>query len=57
MPNVYADKIKAQTMEPWVINPKTVDNYHDNTSLPLTSLSQADNIILDDGLIEKYLEQ
>ena len=53
MPNVYADKIKAQTMEPWVINPKTVDNYHDNTSLPLTSLSQADNIILDDGLIEK----
>lgn len=53
MPAVYADKTRPQTMEPLVINPKTVDNYHDSTSLPITSLSQADNIILDDGLIEK----
>ena len=53
MPNAYLDKTKSQPLEPIIINPKTVDVYNDAALLPITSLSQADNIILDDGMIEK----
>lgn len=47
------DRTQAITLEPIIINPKTVDVYNDAALLPITSLSQADNIILDDGMIEK----
>ena len=50
----YADHTQAQTQQPLIINPKTVDEYNDAALLDVsTVLAQGDNIILDDGMIEK----
>ena len=51
--NAALDKTRSTVLQPLIINPKTVDTYHDAALLPIESLSQADNIILDDGMIEK----
>jgi hypothetical protein len=51
--NAALDKTRSQVLQPIIINPKTLDSYHDAALLPIDSLSQADNIILDDGMIEK----
>ena len=50
----YADHTGAQTQQPLIINPRTVDTYNDAALLNVSQvLSQGDNIILDDGMIEK----
>lgn len=51
--NAALDKTRSTVLQPIIINPKTVDTYQDAALLPVESLSQADNIILDDGMIEK----
>ena len=51
--NAALDKTRSTVLQPIIINPKTLDSYHDAALLPIDSLSQADNIILDDGMIEK----
>ena len=48
-----ADRTETQTLPPIIWNPKTVDNYHDAIVIGRDALAQGDNIILDDGLIEK----
>ena len=49
----YSDRTQAETLDPIVINPKTVNNYREAVTLNKDELQQGDNIILDDGVIEK----
>lgn len=55
MGQTLSDKVQAVTLEQIVFNPKTVNNYKDNTILSPNELAQGDNIIFDDGVIEKVL--
>ena len=48
------DKVESTTLEPIVINPRTVNNYKDAMVIDFkTELSEGTNLILDDGIIEK----
>lgn len=52
MGKTYSDAIESETKEPLVINPTSVNNYKDNTTLGKDELEVGNNIILDDGIIE-----
>jgi len=53
MGKLISDKLNAETLEPVVLNPKTLNNYKENTALNNDELEEAQNIIFDNGIIEK----
>lgn len=49
----HSDKTQTELQPPLIINPKSVDTYNDAITIGIESLSQADNIMFDNGMIEK----
>jgi hypothetical protein len=52
MANPLSDKGQTENYEPIVINPTTVDEYKDSSILKPNELLQADNVVMDDGIVE-----
>jgi len=53
MGKLYKDVVANETLEPIVLRPRTVNVYKDNAELSKDELMTANNIIFDDGIIEK----
>jgi len=55
MPDTLSDRVARTLLEPYVLNPRTVNTYKDNTILVKDEVLQADNVIFDTGVTEKVL--